>query len=154
MHFKIPNTVFYPKPKVESCLIGLHFAPLPTLRARLAGVDPRDLRLVVTKCFQQRRKCVRNSLKKLLMSELGGDKERVREMLESEPLPLPDAVARLREEGDEVAREQELPGGWAGMRPEELTPGQFVELTRLCLGERAGEGRYEGKVWRKVKHGS
>ena len=70
MHFKIPPTVFYPKPKVDSGLVGLSFVGQEVLRRRLCGVRPRDLRMVLTKTFQQRRKCVRNSLKKLLLEEV------------------------------------------------------------------------------------
>jgi hypothetical protein len=64
------------------------------------------------------------------------------------------------------------------MRPEELTPGQFVEITRMMYGPAAedvdrdeedeergdGDGDDDGvrrervelgnKVWRKLKHGS
>ncbi|GMH59012.1 hypothetical protein TrRE_jg2422, partial [Triparma retinervis] len=35
LHFKIPNTVFYPKPKVTSCLVGMNFVGEEELRARL-----------------------------------------------------------------------------------------------------------------------
>merc|ERR1711957_231671 len=40
LHFKIPPTVFYPQPKVDSALIGLHFIGPNELRARLGGVTP------------------------------------------------------------------------------------------------------------------
>ena len=64
-HFKIPPTVFYPQPKVDSAFIGVHFLGPTKLRQRLAGVDPKDFRNVVTTAFRQRRKTIRNSLKKL-----------------------------------------------------------------------------------------
>jgi 16S rRNA (adenine1518-N6/adenine1519-N6)-dimethyltransferase len=143
-HFKIPPTVFYPQPKVDSALVGLHFLGPAGLRKRLAGVDPRDFRHVVTTAFRQRRKTIRNTLKKLD----GIDKE----LLKAAPLPLPQSVIELREEGDVFAQTQELPEDWGSKRPEELTGGQFVEITRLLFGERQSEdlGR---KVWRKLKHG-
>ncbi|KAL3896418.1 MAG: hypothetical protein SGARI_007176, partial [Bacillariaceae sp.] len=65
-HFKIPPTVFYPQPKVDSALIGIHFVtPYKLQTRRLAGVRPIDFRTVVTTSFRQRRKTIRNSLKKL-----------------------------------------------------------------------------------------
>ena len=143
-HFKIPPTVFYPQPKVDSALIGLHFLGPTKLRKRLAGVDPVDFRTVVTTAFRQRRKTIRNSLKKLEGIE--------KEKLDAAPLPLPESIVVLRNEGDEFALNQELPLDWGSKRPEELTPGQFVEITRLLYGNRQSEelGR---KVWRKLKHG-
>ena len=154
-HFKIPNTVFYPKPKVDSALVGLHFLGPTKLQRRLAGVDPVDFRNVVTTAFRQRRKTVRNSLKKLEGISL--------EQLDStEPLPLPSSVQEiLRNDGDgtydesdiQFARTQELPADWAKKRPEELSPGQFVELTRLLYGTKL-DTPWKNKVWRKLKHGT
>lgn len=143
-HFKIPPTVFYPQPKVDSALVGLHFLGPSKLRKRLAGVNPKDFRYVVTTAFRQRRKTIRNSLKKLE----GVDVEQLR----APPLPLPDSVIKAREEGDAFAQKQELPQDWGSLRPEQLTPGQFVEITRLLFGDSQSEdlGR---KVWRKLKHG-
>jgi 16S rRNA A1518/A1519 N6-dimethyltransferase RsmA/KsgA/DIM1 with predicted DNA glycosylase/AP lyase activity len=148
-HFKIPPTVFYPQPKVDSALVGLHFLGPVKLRKRLAGVDPADFRNVVTTSFQQRRKTIRNSLKKLD----GMDNDELMEKLNAAPLPLPDSVAALQKEGDEFALNQALPEDWSSKRPEELTPGQFIEITRLLFGNRQSEelGR---KVWRKMKHGA
>lgn len=157
LHFKIPPTVFYPQPKVDSALIGLHFIGPNQLRERLSGVQPRDLRRVLTATFQQRRKTVRNSLKKLLLNEVyGGDKEKVQSILDSSPLPLTKETLEARERGDAFALSQELPRDWAKMRPEEMSPGQFIELTRLVFNNEGGDesvstlGR---KVWRKMKHG-
>lgn len=125
-------------------MVGLHFLGPAKLRKRLAGVDPVDLRNVVTTAFRQRRKTIRNSLKKL--------EDIDQELLDSEPLPLPESIVELQKEGDEFAQRQELPLNWGTKRPEELTPGQFVEITRLLYGNRQSEelGR---KVWRKLKHG-
>ena len=155
IHFKIPPTVFYPQPKVDSALIGLHFLGPSQLRRRLAGVSPSNLRSVVTATFQQRRKTVRNGLKQLALTVYEGDKERVKEFFESEPLPLPQSVQEAIDEGDEFALAQQLPSDWVKKRPEELTAGQFVEITRLLYGTADGEESPLGKkVWRKLKHGS
>lgn len=155
LHFKIPPTVFYPKPKVDSALVGLHFLGPEKLRRRLVGVRPEDLRSVVTTVFQKRRKTVRNGLRKLALSVLGDD-EKVKELLDSEPLPLPKVVMEDREKGDKFALAQELPKDWASKRPEELTPGQFIEITRMVFGaDNDWESSPLGnKVWRKMKHGS
>jgi hypothetical protein len=73
-------------------------------------------------------------------------------------LPLPASVQKAADAGDEFALKQALPEDWASKRPEELTPGQFVELTRLLYGYSEEDednllplGK---KVWRKQKHGS
>ena len=166
MHFKIPPTVFYPQPKVDSALMGLHFAGSELLRRRLGGVRPRDLRTVVTTSFRQRRKTVRNGLRRLATEVCGGDAIRASDFLNGSPGPLPDCVRRLRDEGDVVASNQKLPDDWSTRRPEELTPGQFVEITRMLYGPAAVDVDEEGgdeerdrvelgnKVWRKLKHGS
>jgi hypothetical protein len=60
---------------------------------------------------------------------------------------------------------QELPSDWSTRRPEELTAGQFVELTRMLYGPAAIDvdedevdigvrSQLGNKVWRKLKHGS
>jgi len=164
LHFKIPPTVFYPQPKVNSALIGLHFIGPRKLRERLSGVQPNELRRVLTATFQQRRKTVRNSLKKFLLNEVcGGDQEKVNQILDSDPLPLTQATIEARERGDKFALSQELPSDWVRKRPEQLSPGQFVELTRLVFhGDTDahqsnqvdhGEMALGRKVWRKMKHG-
>ena len=160
-HFKIPPTVFYPQPKVDSALIGVHFLGPTMLRKRLAGVQPAHLRRIVTTAFQQRRKTVRNSLKKLAKELTEGDNEKAQAMLDSAPVPLPEIVQQAIDDGDEFAQKQALPDDWSTKRPEELTPGQFVELTRLFFGPAsdgaATEEEYSQslgvKVWRKMKHG-
>jgi 16S rRNA (adenine1518-N6/adenine1519-N6)-dimethyltransferase len=158
LHFKIPPTVFYPQPKVDSGLVGLHFLGPTRLRQRLAGVDPSRLRKVVTTAFQQRRKTVRNSLKKLAREVSDGDADRAQALLGSPPLPLPEIVQEARQRGDNFAANQKLPQEWASKRPEELTPGQFVELTRLFFGPAGGEMNESiqlgTKIWRKLKHGT
>lgn len=108
-------------------------------------MDPVDFRNVVTTAFRQRRKTIRNSLKKLEGIE--------KEQLDVPPLPLPDSIRELQDKGDEFALKQELPPDWGSKRPEQLSPGQFVEITRLLFGSRQSDelGR---KVWRKLKHGS
>jgi hypothetical protein len=78
-------------------------------------------------------------------------------VLESPPLPLPTCVQEARKNGDAFAQTQELCADWASKRPEELTPGQFVELTRLLYGPKEGAVDQAvplgTKVWRKLKHG-
>lgn len=143
-HFKIPPTVFYPQPKVDSALVGLHFLGPAKLKQRLAGVDPNDFRNVVTTSFRQRRKTIRNSLKKLAGVDV--------ELLTAPPLPLPESVIAAREAGDAFASAQELPENWFTKRPEQLSPGQFVEITRLIYGLEQKEDLGK-KVWRKLKHG-
>lgn len=157
-HFKIPPTVFYPVPKVDSALIGVHFLGPAQLRKRLAGVQPGDLRRIVTTSFQQRRKTVRNSLKKLAREICNGDAEKAKAMLDSLPHALPAIVQQAKDDGDEFASKQQLPDNWATKRPEELTSGQFVELTRIFFGpaipsETELSAPLGNKVWRKMKHG-
>jgi 16S rRNA A1518/A1519 N6-dimethyltransferase RsmA/KsgA/DIM1 with predicted DNA glycosylase/AP lyase activity len=124
----------------------------------LAGVEPADLRRIVTTSFQQRRKTVRNSLKKLAKELCDGDAERTQALLDSPPVPLPAVIQNAKEEGDYFASRQQLPDDWATKRPEELSPGQFVELTRLFFGPATyNEGDKTEtlgvKIWRKLKHG-
>lgn len=156
-HFKIPPTVFYPQPKVDSALLGLHFLDPIALRRRLCGVRPADLRRVLTAAFQQRRKTIRNSLKTLCGLVCAGDAVRVAALLSAPPQPLPEAVAAAAKAGDAFAGRQALPANWASRRPEELSPGQFVELTRLVFGAADGDidaAPLDPKVWRKLKHGT
>jgi 16S rRNA (adenine1518-N6/adenine1519-N6)-dimethyltransferase len=158
LHFKIPPTVFYPQPKVDSALIGLHFIGPNKLRERLCGVRPVDLRRVLTATFQQRRKTIRNSLKKLLLEVHSGDKDKVNAILDSNPLPLTGNALDAQNKGDEFALSRILPQDWTRLRPEELTPGQFVELTRLIFHDPSALSSHEdlplgNKVWRKMKHG-
>lgn len=141
-HFKIPPTVFYPKPKVDSALVGLQFYGPDVLRERLRGVRPTDLRQVVTTAFRQRRKTVRNSLKKLVQDVCNGDADAIQAMWSSVPDTPPSNTNDI------------LPEDWASKRPEELRPGQFVELTRLLYGAGDADTALGQKVWRKLKHGS
>ena len=124
-------------------------------------MSPSNLRTVVTATFQQRRKTVRNGLKNLALAKFGGDKEKVFKFFESAPLPLPDVVREAQEAGDEFALSQELPENWSSKRPEELSSGQFVEITRLLFGSEDGYDaadwqsmKLDNKVWRKLKHGA
>jgi 16S rRNA A1518/A1519 N6-dimethyltransferase RsmA/KsgA/DIM1 with predicted DNA glycosylase/AP lyase activity len=155
-HFKIPPTVFYPKPKVDSALIGLHFVGPDRLRRRLGGVQPVYLRRLVTTAFQQRRKTLRNSLRKLAREVCGGDAEAAANLFQSIPGEPP--LVPEEDRGDEFFATRTLPDNWASMRPEELTSGQFVEVTRIFFGPADGQINLsiplETKVWRKLKHGS
>jgi len=160
-HFKIRNTVFYPKPKVDSALVGLHFLRPEQLRRRLAGVDPVDFRRVVTTAFRQRRKTMRKNLRHLVLHDIcDGDKERAAAIFNTAAPTLPKSVQEAAKAGDLYCKKQRLCKDWASQRPENLTPGQFIELTRLLYGPAEGiaqEGEEEselgGKVWRKGKHG-
>jgi 16S rRNA (adenine1518-N6/adenine1519-N6)-dimethyltransferase len=157
-HFKIPPTVFYPQPKVDSALVGLHFVGPTILRQRLAGVDPAHLRTIVTTSFGQRRKTIRNSLKKLALQVCNQDVELATKLWNSPPPPLPISVTQQAEERDNsFAKTRQLPPDWSCKRPEELTCGQFVELTRLFFGPTNytvdNDKPLGKKVWRKLKHG-
>jgi ribosomal RNA small subunit methyltransferase A len=97
LNFKIPPSVFFPKPKVDSALVTLDFSkPNPALYR----VRAENLRAVLLNSFRQRRKMMRQSLK---------------ELLQQEGLTLPEK--------------------WGTMRPEELKPAEFVELTIDLFGE-------------------
>lgn len=166
LHFKIPRTVFYPQPKVDSALVGLRFVGPEKLRNRLCGITPIQLRRVLSCIFQQRRKTLRNSLKALVLDLCSGDAEAAQQILQSNPLPLPANVIEARKEGDEIALSQELPFNWPTLRPEQLSPGQFIEVTRLVytLAKKIPEEAFEintykleplgFQVWGKLKHGS
>jgi 16S rRNA (adenine1518-N6/adenine1519-N6)-dimethyltransferase len=166
LHFKIPRTVFYPQPKVDSALVGLRFVGPEKLRNRLCGITPVQLRRVLSCIFQQRRKTLRNSLKALVLDLCSGDAEAAQQILRSTPLPLPTKVVEARKEGDKIALSQELPLHWHTLRPEQLSPGQFIEVTRLVYtrAKKVSEDIFEKsidkmeplafQVWGKLKHGS
>ncbi|MFV2060208.1 MAG: 16S rRNA (adenine(1518)-N(6)/adenine(1519)-N(6))-dimethyltransferase RsmA [Gammaproteobacteria bacterium] len=63
--FSIPPEAFTPAPKVTSALVRLKpYDTLPT-----SVIDTHDFAQIVTQAFSQRRKTLRNSLKKMLNSE-------------------------------------------------------------------------------------
>lgn len=98
LNFKIPPTVFYPQPKVDSALVTLDFTrPHP----RCHEVDPYYLKKVIRATFGKRRKMIRSSLKELLAAD---------------GLTLSDK--------------------WANMRPEQLRPEEFIDLTLELYGQR------------------
>lgn len=66
MNFKIPPTVFFPVPKVDSALVTIDFT---TPHRDLHLIEMDHLRRIVTMAFRQRRKMMRQSLKDLLLSE-------------------------------------------------------------------------------------
>ena len=96
MMFKVSREVFYPKPDVESAVVRLSFRSSPD---QVEQVPPRRYKRVVKDAFNQRRKTLRNSLKRLV-SDTGG----------------------------------QVPEQWQGCRAEELTPSDFVTLTRHVYG--------------------
>ena len=131
VHFQVSPTVFDPHPTVNSALIGLRFLPPEQLHKRLEGISPFQLRRVLACVFQQRRKMMRKSLKKLLIPLCDGDIDATNKILNSKPLPLTDYACQARNAGDVVAAKQELPTNWAVLRPEQLSPGQLLEVSRL-----------------------
>ena len=60
-HFKVPSTVFFPKPKVDSAIITLKFDQDENLIK-----DHKLFRKVVRTAFNQRRKTLRNALSPVL----------------------------------------------------------------------------------------
>jgi 16S rRNA (adenine1518-N6/adenine1519-N6)-dimethyltransferase len=134
-HFKIPPTVFYPQPKVYSALLGLHFLQPQQLHHRLFGVHPIQLRRVITVTFQQRRKTIRNSIKSLLMEIYNNKHTIIDAILNSEPVSIPQTIHDAAMNGNIFAMKQVLPNDWSTKRPEELNPGQFIELTRLIYSK-------------------
>jgi 16S rRNA (adenine1518-N6/adenine1519-N6)-dimethyltransferase len=155
-HFKIPPTVFYPQPKVDSALLGLHFLPPHLLQQRFAGVQPMQLRRVVTATFQQRRKTLRKTVQSLCKELYPHDLELAERILRTESAPVPDVVQQAAQMGDPFAQKQKLPQDWASRRPEELHPAEFMELTRLVFSGIDPLPTFElgTKVWRKRKHGA
>jgi len=63
--FKVPPTAFHPQPKVDSAIVRL--TPYETLP--FPAKDEKQLASVVTTAFNQRRKTIRNNLKKLISAE-------------------------------------------------------------------------------------
>lgn len=63
--FNVPPTAFHPQPKVDSAIVRL--TPYETLPC--PAQDAKQLGNVVTAAFNQRRKTIRNNLKKLISAE-------------------------------------------------------------------------------------
>eukprot|EP01041_Mallomonas_annulata_P003998 gene3998-7968_t len=97
MNFKIPPSVFFPQPKVESALVTFNFRKQHPL---LHTVKPLHLRRILLASFQKRRKMLRQSLKDLLLLE---------------GLTMPEK--------------------WSTMRPEQLKPEEFLQLTADIFGK-------------------
>jgi len=137
--FKIPPTVFYPQPKVDSALCVIDFSPSREPFPCAAA----DLRRIITTSFQQRRKMLRQSLKPLL-----------KEAAETRAAAAAEAGDGLEEEGTKAAvTPMLLPEEWGMRRPEELKPEEFLELTLLVFGPRVERAEDETRVWRHAKHG-
>lgn len=60
--FPVKNTSFYPKPKVDSYFIKLKIRNTPAVRVR----DERVLFKIIRAAFNQRRKILKNSLKRIM----------------------------------------------------------------------------------------
>ncbi|ANQ10970.1 rRNA adenine N(6)-methyltransferase [Plasmodium coatneyi] len=116
--FKIPSSAFYPVPKVEAAVMKIIFKH-SNLNCNLLF-----LKEILRHSFQQRRKKLKSSLKRLL-AKYSTEKE----------LQLPPSVCHLR--------------------PQQLTPPQFVELTNFLfpLSSYPFDPTVQTKVWRKKKHG-
>ena len=137
-HFRIPSAVFYPQPKVDSALMGLHYLSPEALEDRLDGVRPAEIRQVLNLTFQQRRKTLRNSIRNVYKAVYGDERglELAKAVTERDESPaLTPRVQQRADAGDHFALRQRLPSNWPTLRPEGLTPGQFVELTRLVHSE-------------------
>mmetsp|Transcript_85519 Transcript_85519/g.191159 ORF Transcript_85519/g.191159 Transcript_85519/m.191159 type:complete len:372 (-) Transcript_85519:107-1222(-) len=63
--FSIPPTAFFPRPNVMSSFVKLDFESAKERRLAL-NIDPRDLRNLTNRAFNQRRKMLQNSLKRIL----------------------------------------------------------------------------------------
>ena len=169
LHFKIPPTVFYPIPKVDSALIGLRFIGPRLLKMRLGPVRPKELRLILNQSFGQRRKTLGKSLKKLMndlvvLSIHHDDNENdVDSSATTNNLTRNDIIARHTLDGTlnasllqpsttsinndyQFESQRYLPKGWNKMRPEELTSAQFVELVRIIYHPTVGYYRIDGDI--------
>lgn len=124
LNFKIPPTVFFPQPKVDSALVTVQFQePHPALKS----VNGDQLRKVITAAFRQRRKMLRQSLK---------------ELLKGHPIQLPDKWATLRPEAlkpvDFVFLTRDLFG--------EVTPSEHSASDDRSLGA----AYRSDPIWRKA----
>ena len=132
INFKIPPTVFYPAPKVNSALVTLDFTAPGCGLEQLDGIDAEDLKDVLRASFQQRRKMLRQSLKKLVDKDVG----------------LPEEWATKRPEQLQPREFVEL--------VKLVFPEKYSEE---AMEERAWQREYapreEGspRVWRKERHG-
>jgi len=70
MSFNVPPAAFYPKPKVTSAMVELHFDKPASVSG--TSVDLSRLREVLTVSFQQRKKGLRHSLRSLVESQRCG----------------------------------------------------------------------------------
>ena len=99
---ELPPGAFRPPPKVRASVIALEFPQSPALPLKVLD----SVENLLKRAFAQRRKMLVNALRSL------------------SPSPSPDFPAKLRE----MLR---LCGAPENARPEQLTPGQYVELSRL-----------------------
>jgi 16S rRNA (adenine1518-N6/adenine1519-N6)-dimethyltransferase len=134
MNFKIPPTVFYPQPDVDSALLTLDFT-MPN--ADVHKVHPARLRKVLAEAFQQRRKMLRVSLKRHLQIEADARTEN-------------DAEGNVISTGEPMVLGEQ----WATRRPESLSPRDWVQFMLDLYGEEvaitAPSYQEEGKtVWRR-----
>lgn len=144
IEFKIPNTVFYPVPKVSSACMTMQFKQGDPLQ----GVSPADLKTVLTSAFQQRRKMLRQSLKGVVANAVAEGTIKEQDVVEN------NGSINKKENKAQKKPETLLNEKWATKRPEELSPQDFVELTRELFGSRANpKDDMQRKVWRHQRHG-
>ncbi|CDU20997.1 ribosomal RNA small subunit methyltransferase A2, putative [Plasmodium yoelii] len=113
--FKIPSNAFYPIPKVEAAVMKIIF------KKHIFNCNLLFLKQILKHSFQQRRKKLKSSLKRLL------------NMYNIQNVPLP----------------------FSDLRPQQLYPEQFIELTNILfpLHDYPFDSNIQTKVWRKKKHG-
>lgn len=120
--FELPPTAFSPAPKVTSTCIRVDFASAAQpITNQLGPADARGVHAVARAAFGERRKMLRQSLKTLLAG-----------------LPR-------REDGSAA----DVPERFAQLRPEQLQPAEFAELSELLgfigKGARHGAGAGAGR---------
>ncbi|SBS98683.1 dimethyladenosine transferase, putative [Plasmodium ovale curtisi] len=113
--FKIPSKSFYPIPKVEAAVMKIIF------KHDNINCNLLFLKEILRYSFQQRRKKLKSSLKRLLIKY----------------------------------NLQNIPLSFCDLRPQQLLPQQFVELTNMLfpLHKYPFDPLVETKIWRKKKHG-
>ena len=86
--FEVPATAFKPAPKVTSAVVRL----IPHIELPCAALDPGLFENLVRTCFQQRRKTLRNSLKKFITDPEALSETRVDLTIRPEQLSVADFV--------------------------------------------------------------
>jgi len=124
---RVPPHCFAPSPRVHSRLVTL--TPASRKVAGVSGFDARLFRMVVSHCFAERRKKIRNRLRRTpsrIARIKGWNRDRWQRV-----------VTVLGEDGGGISSEcgLELPKGWLDLRPEMLSPTDWVLVSMLLSGE-------------------